>query len=370
MPTRPPPPADRSAPPEPNRFRRILVRANNWIGDVVMISPAMRSLRNRFPDAAITILAKPWVLDALRGSPLFDRLMPFGRDGRHAGAGGFLRMAAGLRRERFDCAVLFQNAFEAALLTALARIPIRLGYDTDARRLLLTHPVPLPPPHPIRHRGDEFLDLVERLGCRRDPDSPEFPVDGTVDPGGTPPPAGAAPRVALHPGASKPARTWHPERFAAVAAALQRKFGAEILLLGSPAEEGLLQVIGNRLPGPPLTLPPPPSVRRLARWLCTCRLFVGNDSGPMHVAAAVGIPVVGIFGPGNPARTSPFRPRAGFHAATAAYPCAPCRQRFFRECDPSAARRPPCLEAVGIDAVVEAASGFLAQGGKRESLLT
>lgn len=354
-----PPQVDRSRPSVPDRFRRILVRANNWIGDVVMISPAMRSLRRRFPDAAITILAKPWVLDALRGSRLFDRLMPLERDGRHRGAGGLVRMAAELRRERFDCAVLFQNAFEAALLTFLARIPVRMGYDTDARRPLLTHPVPLPPPFPLRHRGEEFLDLVGYLGCPRDPDGPEFPLDG----GEPDRPATAAPRIALHPGASKPARTWHPERFAEIGAALQRGFDAEIGLLGGPGEAELLDAIGRRLPRPPLSMPSPPTVRNLGRFLRTCRLFIGNDSGPMHMAAALGIPVVGIFGPGAPARTGPFRPSAGFQAVTAGFPCAPCRQRFFRECDPSGADRPPCLEAIGVGDVLDRAAGLLETGG-------
>jgi heptosyltransferase-2 len=360
------PPADPARRHVPDPIRRILVRANNWIGDVVMISPAMRSLRRRFPDAAITILAKPWVLDALRGSPLFDRLMPYERDGCHRGAGGFLRMAVELRRERFDCAVLFQNAFEAALLTALARIPIRVGFDTDARRLLLTHPVTRPPAFPIRHRGEEFLDLVELLGCRRDPDSPEFPVVGP-DPGS---PAPAGPRVALHPGASKPARTWHPERFAEVGAALQRDSGAEIALLGSPGEVDLLDAIGRRLLHPPLPMPSPPTVRNMALFMRTCHLFIGNDSGPMHMAAALGIPVIGLFGPSATARTSPFRPRAEFRSVTADYPCAPCRQRFFLECDPSPAGRPPCLEAIAVGEVLEAAMSLLAPAPGGQSGLT
>ena len=347
-------------------FRRILVRANNWIGDVVMISPAMRSLRERFQDAEITILAKPWVLEALEGSSLFDRLLPYDKKGRHAGVTGFLKMVAELRRFRFDCAVLFQNAFEAALLTALARIPTRIGYATDGRSPLLTMAIPLRTDSWYRrHRGEEFLDLIEFLGCERNGGPTDFPLPNSgITCGNRSLRPGRTVRVALHPGASKAAKAWHQDRYAEVGFRLQEILGAEILLLGGPGEKSLIDSIGRRLPTPPLTLPEPAGVKRLAIHLNSCDLLIGNDSGPMHIAGALGIPVIGIFGPGSPRRTGPFRPRSKFVPVTAGFPCAPCRQKFGLECDPLPSGKPPCLEVISVEEVMREALRLLGKRGQ------
>src|SRR5262249_31302301 len=160
------PPPERDLPeealiPDPARVRRILVRANNWIGDVVMISPAVKALRERFTGAEIAILARPWVLDALAANPFFDRLIPYESPGRHAGLFGRLRLAAQLRRDRFDMAVLFQKAFEAAFLAKAAGIPVRVGHATDRRSWLLTDRVPVTPESELRHHVDFFLEVAE-----------------------------------------------------------------------------------------------------------------------------------------------------------------------------------------------------------------
>ena len=122
----------------PLTSQKILIRVNNWIGDVVMISPAMRAIRRQFPLAVITLLAKPWVLNALRGCPFFDRLIEYDREGLHAGLSGRLRLIRFLRRERFDLAFLFQKAFEAAFLARVAGIPVRIGFSTDRWGWLLS----------------------------------------------------------------------------------------------------------------------------------------------------------------------------------------------------------------------------------------
>ncbi len=150
---------------EPANIRRILVRANNWIGDVVMISPAIRALRERFPGAEIAILARPWVCDALAANPFFDRLIPYEVPGRHGGLPGRLRLVRELRKDRFDLAVLFQKAFDAAFLAAAAGIPIRVGHDTDHRGLLLTDRVPITPGSARRHHVDFFLEVAIACGC-------------------------------------------------------------------------------------------------------------------------------------------------------------------------------------------------------------
>jgi heptosyltransferase-2 len=125
-------------PIDPVRTQRILIRANNWIGDVVMISPAVRAIRERFTQARIAMVAKNWVLDALGGNPCFDELIEYDPDGIHRGVAGRLRLARALRQGApFDLAVLFQKAFDAAAVARLAGARGPLGYATHPPRALV-----------------------------------------------------------------------------------------------------------------------------------------------------------------------------------------------------------------------------------------
>ena len=345
-----------TAPPARAGIRKILVRVNNWIGDVVMISPAMRALRYRFPGAEITLLAKTWVLDALRGSPYYDRLLEYDRTGTHSGLAGRLTLIHLLRRERFDLAVLFQKAFEAAFLARAAGIPIRIGFRTDSRGWLLTHPLEEPEG---AHHVEHFLQIAEAAGCGISDRRLSFHLDQRsrdtaarfLRDSGSP---SAELRVAVHPGASKPQRSWHPERFAEVASRLGREHGARLFLLGSETDRPTLLRIADVI-GPAAVLPlAGQTLREMAALLERCHLLICNDSGPMHVAAALRIPVVTIFGPGHPGRTAPYTDAGLRRVLTADYPCSPCRQKFFRECLPSPSGKPYCLEDVPVEAAMRA----------------
>jgi heptosyltransferase-2 len=353
------------------RVGRILIRANNWIGDVVMISPAVRAIREHFSGARVAILARSWVLEALRSNPYFDDLIEYDRDGIHAGAIGRLRLVRDLRRRRFDLAVLFQKAFEAAALAVLAGARMRVGYATDLRRPLLTHPLPLPDPN--AHHVEGFLGIARALGCAIPDPHPFFHLDAEdreharalIRAAGTPEDALL---IALHPGASKPQRAWHAGRFALLGRRLAERLGARIVLLGGPGDGPDLARVAAGMPAGALCrLPGVPSLRDMGGVLERCRLFVGNDSGPMHVAAAVGVPTVGIFGPGSPRRTAPLSRTGEVVAVGRDYPCSPCRQNFFRECSPSPAGKPFCLEEIGVDEVEAAALSLWRgpHGGRR-----
>jgi lipopolysaccharide heptosyltransferase II len=347
----------------PGQVRRILIRANNWIGDVVMISPAVRAIREHFDRASIAILAKDWVLETLRGNPFYDDLIEYDSDGRHRGAGGLLRLAYELRRARFDMAILFQKAFEAAALARMAGIRLRVGYATDFRRFLLTHPLPVPSPG--THHVAAFLGIPRFLGCpvpdpypffHVDPDSRRRAHDWLL---AAEIPA-RAPLVALHPGASKPPRAWHAERFALLGRGLAEKAGARVVLLGGPSDRELVQAIAADLPaGSLLPVRLDLSIRDMAGVLECCHLFVGNDSGPMHLAAALGVPVAGIFGPGSPGRTSPIARDGRVEVIGRGYPCSPCRQDFFRECAPAPSGKPFCLEEIAVEEVLAVALRLL-----------
>ena len=353
-------------PIEPDRVRRILIRANNWIGDVVMISPAVRAIREHFRQARIAILAKRWVLDALRGSPTFDDLIEYDSEGAHRGPVGRLRLARPLRRQRFDLAVLFQKAFDAAAIAVLAGARLRVGYATDRRSMLLTHA--LAPPPADTHHVDAFLGLARALGCPVGDPRPFFHLDAPARDAASAILGGAgspdrSPLVALHPGASKEPRAWHPERFGILGRRVAEQAGARVALLGAPGEREILE--RTMTPIPPerrLLLPLDLSIKVVGAILERSDLFVGSDSGPMHVAAALGVPTVGIFGPGSPARTAPVGPPGRVVVIGKGYPCSPCRQEFFRECPPSPSGKPFCLEEIRVEEVEEASLRLLRSG--------
>ena len=360
-------------PPDPRQVHRILIRANNWIGDVVMISPAVRAIRRRFPEARLAIVGKRWVLEALRGTPQYDELIEYDPAGVHRGAGGRLRLARALRAGgRFDLAVLFQKAFDAAVVARLAGARLRVGYATDHRGFLLTHA--LPPPPPARHHAEAFNDLARAVGAVVDDPRPFFELgaaeraaaDAHLDRIGF---DSAATLVALHPGASKPPRAWHADRFAGLAATLQARAGARFVILAGPGEEPLARAVAAAVPPSAWTMTPPDGGLRLsAALLARCRLFVGNDSGPMHLAAALGVPTIGIFGPGRTTNTAPVGGRGPVRLISRDYPCAPCRQAFFEECPPAPSGKPFCLEEIATQEVAAVALellGTLPTDGRR-----
>lgn len=350
-------------PIDPASVRRILIRVNNWIGDVVMISPAMRAIRAHFREARIAILAKSWVLETLSGDPFYDELIEYDDGGSHRGAAGRLRLAALLRRRRFDLAILFQKAFDAAALACLAGARRRVGYATDRRSWLLTDALPLPPPG--THHAEAFLGIARALGCPVADARPSFHLReedrreaaALLDRAGL---LRHTPLVALHAGASKEPRAWHPDRFGLLGRRLVERHAARVVLLGSASERELMDRIAAAMPRQGVFLPQPDlSLKITGAILERCDLFVGNDSGPMHVAAALGVPTVAIFGPGAPSRTAPVGARAPVLAISKDYPCSPCRQDFFRECPPSPAGRPFCLEEISVEEVERAAAGLL-----------
>src|SRR5437667_10097453 len=152
--------------------RRILVRATNWIGDTVLTTPALMAIRKGFPQSKIALLAKPAIAELLHHHPALDEIMLYRDPGPHAGLGGKLTLARLLHRGRYDVAILFQNAFEAAALTALRGIPTRYGYATDGRSFLLTHRVALTPKIRRSHQLHYYLELLRPLGIQVEPEPP------------------------------------------------------------------------------------------------------------------------------------------------------------------------------------------------------
>jgi heptosyltransferase II len=337
-------------------IERVLIRGTNWIGDVVMTLPAVSAVRKTWPRARISVLAKPWVAEVYRLSPDVDEIIPFQEPGRHAGIRGKWRLAAELRRYRFDCAILLQNAIEAAVLARLAGIPLRAGYNSDGRGALLTHSVRRSPEVRTAHQIDYYLAMVEAVGClaagrdvRPSPraDYPAiarrlFAKYGVEE---------NRPLIGIAPGAAYgPAKKWFPERFAAVADRLIDDTGSQAILFGSSRDRESTAAVAQSARHPLIDIAGKTNLTEAMAVIARCALVLSNDSGLMHVAGALGIPLIAMFGSTNPAATSPVGEKSIVirHAVA----CSPC----LKPVCPTDFR---CMELIGVDEVYAAAKGLL-----------
>jgi heptosyltransferase-2 len=335
-------------------YERILVRATNWVGDAVMSLPALRALREKFPAAKISILAKPWVADLYGREPFCDEMIPY--------TAGDLKSkwAAGrvLVPRRFDCAILLQNAFEAAAVAFAARIPDRIGYARDGRSLLLTRAIPVPrkgeiPPHERFY----YLELLRRAGIIDTlPASDAIRLEG----------AAAAKQagvgrfralglgdtvIGISPGAAYgSAKRWLPERFAETAIRLAGELNASVAIFGSKSERDLCEKVRTLITAPVKNFAGETSLAEFIQFTAACRIYLTNDSGAMHIASALGVPTVAIFGATNHVTTGPTGPLA--RIVREDVECSPCLRR---EC-PIDHR---CMTRVGAGRVADVALELL-----------
>jgi heptosyltransferase-2 len=252
-----------------------------------------------------------------------------------------------LRARRFDCAILLQNAFEAAWIAWLARIPTRIGYKRDGRQLLLTRAVAVPKPGEIpRHERFYYLELLRRAGLMDAlPASAEIRLHRSA--------IGNGKRViGVSPGAAYgTAKRWLPERFAEAAGTLAAERGASIALFGSKSERELCEQVAERLSGHAvINYAGETTLSQFIDLASACELFLTNDSGAMHIASALGVPTVAIFGATDDTTTGP----TGSHARVIRQPvdCSPC---LLREC-PIDHR---CMTRVSAERVVKEALDLL-----------
>jgi heptosyltransferase-2 len=322
----------------PMAFSNILIRATNWVGDAVMSLPAIRAVHTRFPHARITVLARPWVADLYARETAVHRVIPYDAPPGFHGLRTKLSAAASLRRENFDCAILLQNAFEAAALVWFAGIPRRIGYDRDGRRALLTDPIPVPRPGEIaRHERFYYLEMLRRAGVIAEmPESSGIRLEGAelaashgarrFEERGI-----SGPAIGISPGAAYgTAKQWLPERFAEAALELARSHRATVVLFGSPGERDLCESVAQSVRQSGVNACNLAGRTRLSEFIelaAACRIFLTNDSGGMHIASALGVPTVAIFGATDDTTTGPTGPLA--RIVREAVECSPC---LLRDC--------------------------------------
>lgn len=313
---------------------RILVRGTNWVGDAVMTMPALSAIRQNFPLGHIAVLARPWVLPVYAGHPAVDRVIPY-----ESGNGALqtvkrrVRAIRQIQTQGYELAVLFQNAFEAALTVFLGRIPRRIGYDTDGRSLLLTHPVRRRQLDKDRHQVHYYLSLLASMGWQAPYQAPCLHVSAADDDlaGTELARLGIGPQdllLGLCPGAIYgPTKRWPAQRFARVGEWAARRWGARVVLMGSRSEGPICAEVGNAMGEPALNLCGALPLGAAMGIIRRCALVVTNDSGLMHVAAGLGVPTVAVFGSTDPVATGPLGPFT--RVVRTEIPCSPC---FLRTC--------------------------------------
>lgn len=341
----------------PHQVRSILVRAVNWLGDAILTLPTIRQLPRFFPEASISVWAVDRVAPVFRHQTEVAEIIPYRPRPPQTGLKEWCAGLVELRRRHFDLAILLPNSLESALVAYLVGIPHRVGYDTDGRRPLLTQVVQGPEKMAGLHQVYRHEGLLKAFGWVTSNGLPELTVTPTEVTAAAEIQAAAGRRAAgkligLSPGATYgPAKQWFPDRFAAVAATLQKKYDATIVLLGAAQDREAAQAIAAALPQAPINLVGQTDLRTAFALIRQLDLLITNDSGLMHAAAALWTPLVAIFGSTDPLATGPFTPYAS--VLWQPLPCGPCLQR---RCPENHYR---CLELITVAEVVAQAEYWL-----------
>ncbi|MBI5049454.1 MAG: lipopolysaccharide heptosyltransferase II [Nitrospirae bacterium] len=382
-------------------IKKILVRGVNWIGDAVLTTPAINALRKAYPGSSISILVKPWVSGIFEGSPDIDEIIIY--EEKFNGIKGKLELARLLRTKKFDMAILLQNAFDAALIAWLSGIPERIGYDRDYRSLFLTKAVPVKTVQsskfkvqssenkniPKQHQVYYYLTLLkEALNIESDDIEPAIYLrkdeihearnilnssvslrEAERAELRTPQPRSAkrgGPNseliIGINPGAAYgSAKRWQPRKFAEVIYRIINELNGSVVLFGSSPEIEIANEISSQLTDNSsrftvhglrlLNLAGRTTLRQLASLISECNALITNDSGPMHIASSVSVPIVALFGSTNPEATGPLGKR--HEIIYKRLSCSPCMKR---ECPEEHLR---CMEEITVDDVFNALKAVL-----------
>lgn len=332
---------------------KFVVRVPNWIGDSILAIPALQSLHAHDPGAEIWIAAREWVKDIFCAFTFIRGIITLPSDNQLS---SLRASAAALKEHRFDAGLLLTNSLASSLLFFLARIPKRWGYNQDGRHLFLTTGISQSKKQKPQHQVYDFLNLISELGIK--PLHPQLTLpllhediawaeqylaSCGIDPNQK--------TILLNPGAYYgSAKRWPASRYSALAELLHKQLSANLIIVGSSQEIPLAEKIAAPLRKKPIILTGKTSIKQLAAIISLANLFITNDSGPMHMANALKIPTIALFGPTDPKATRPFhQPAAVLFKEAVCWPC------FYREC-PFDHR---CMLSITPEDVYAASQGFL-----------
>ena len=331
--------------------QKILLIRLSSLGDIVLTTPAIRAVRAHFPDAYIAMLVAKQSAEILRENPHLDEIITFDRLAKDKDTGEMLRISRHLRERKFTMAIDFQRKFRTEMLMYFSGAAERIGKGRFCTVRV--------PEQGNKHATAHYFDMLHAAGisAAEDPrlelflaESERLAAAQRLDTAGV---SDGHLKVGFFPGAGWKLREWMPERFAAVGDRLVEHFNANVLIFGGPKEAALVQTVANLMNAQAIPFAGNLEVRQLAACLEKCDLFLTNDTGPMHIAAAVGTPTVSLFGPGNHIR---FQPLGTLHQTLRhAVPCSPCKQ-FTDKCKDNI-----CMKGIGVDEVWESVSRVLAK---------
>lgn len=331
-------------------YKNLLLLNLNHIGDILFTTPAIRALRESFPDAKIRAIVLSGMEDLLKSSPFIDEVIT-----RKRGMLSMLKLIPRLRSGGCDASVLFTfSSVRMAALGKWAGATARVGFDEPALSRFLTHPVAR---RPGCHRVDWYLDLVRAIGADvKDPEMEMFVsdedqefADDLLKSAGV---SGDRPIAAISPGSSVTAKQWFPDRYAKVADRLALD-GVDVIIVGSGSERATVNEVINTSKTPPVDITGRTKIGQLAAVLKRCDAVVSNDTGPMHMAVSVGTPVVAIFGPTDPEITGPYSKES--IVLWKKLSCTPCGHK-------PTCKDFECLLSVTVADVFDAASRLIAEG--------
>ncbi|MGO9089215.1 MAG: lipopolysaccharide heptosyltransferase II [bacterium] len=331
-----------------NRVNRILVRGVNWVGDTVLSYPAVQQLKTLFPKSHLAILIPSYLVDLWKTFPYVDEIIPFQKKEGIGSIWEDLNLSQSLKERNFDLAVILPRSFRSAFHIFLARIPIRIGYQSEGRSLFLTQGVRRTKEVLHGHRVHYYRKLIEPLGKIEDLPSPKIFLreedrrwaDGVLKDLGI---SEEKPLIGMNPGATYGlAKCWYPDRFGKLGKRLAEKWQARILLFGKEEERPIADEILHYLGTDGVDLTGKTGLLQLAALLERCTLLVTNDTGTMHMATAVGIPVAALFGSTPPLATGPWG--EGHVVVRRDVPCSPCWKRICP-------KDHQCMELITVDEV-------------------
>ena len=331
--------------------KNLLVRGVNWIGDAVMTMPALRALRKELPDTKISLLVKPWVAPLFENNPFIDDIILY--EDKYSSISGKFRLSSVLRTKSFCSSILFQNAFDAALIAFLSGIPQRIGYNRDLRGFLLTDSIPFNNDDRKMHHIEYYLNILRQAGIDAEFSLPfiYLSLNERIRARNILKEL-KRPVIGINPGASYGStKRWQPEKFAEVTRKIISELGGSVVIFGGQSETGIAEEITSKFQISNfkfqiLTMAGKTDLRELSALISECDTLLTNDSGPMHIGYAVRTPMVAVFGSTDPELTGPVA--IGNTVIRKSTDCSPC---FKRTCGRN---KMDCMDAITADEVFDA----------------